>query len=68
MGKVGVKKTMPGSEQVNLRLERRMYDKLKEIVEAEEGYTSLQDLIRDILRDWLKKREKLEHKEAEVTA
>ena len=50
--------------QVNTVIPDEMYERIEKIAKKE-GYTSVPELIRDLLRDWLKEKE---HKEAEVTA
>ncbi|RLI73409.1 hypothetical protein DRP04_15830 [Archaeoglobales archaeon] len=44
------------SKQVNVTMSEKLHQKLEKIAE-EEGYTSVPELIREIVRDWLKEYE-----------
>jgi len=43
-------------KQVNVRLSMKMYNQLEEIMK-EDGFSSVPDVIREIVRDYLRRRE-----------
>ena len=56
-------------KQINTAIPDEIYERIEEIAKKE-GYTSVPELVRDLLRDWLKERENGggQKPEVEVTA